>query len=386
MCSQVAIQNNAVKKLYHAYADVIPQSDRQCMHDVNIDLASDTLRTFKNKRLLVNAHITLSTLVLIDALISAGADVMVTHAHDLVCHTPVLEQLADQQLYLPFHHLQEKCYHTYFDVVLDYGGYLANILKPKIGFVELTHVERKRYQNINSPVISLDHSYVKRIESSLGSGDGFVRAIKKTYQISNQDYMFKQYMIFGHGKVGRGIAHCLRRSGVPQQNIIVVEVRDEALSAARLKGYRSFNLINQYEKIKVMLKHMDCVVTATGITGAISRYFTAEEFSQVTYLANMGTYDEWGEQFSTDRVLYNKKPLNFSLDVPTQIRYLDPIFALMVKASMLLIRKKHEENFKIIELPIEMQKEVVETWIQSSENNHIWQDVQYVSGPAFEAS
>ena len=42
----------------------------------------------------------------------------------------------------------------------------------------------------------------------------------------------------------------------------------------------------------------------------------------------MGVEDEYGETFPADRVLNGKRPLNFLLEEPTQLRYIDATFAL----------------------------------------------------------
>ena len=49
------------------------------------------------------------------------------------------------------------------------------------------------------------------------------------------------------------------------------------------------------------------------------------------FRANMGAEDEWGSLFSAADVLHGKMPVNFSLEEPTTIQYLDPAFYSQVR-------------------------------------------------------
>ena len=207
--------------------------------------------------------------------------------------TPIfLKKLKKNNCYIPFEDLVSQNFVDYFDVILDCGGYLANTLKPKVAFIELTHVDLEHYQKTDCPIISVDHSFVKYIETIFGTGDGFVRAINKIYIQRNEDHRKKQYLIFGYGKVGRGISYCLVQSGVPKSQIVVVEIAQAGLAEAQEFGCKTYDLLKETESIKAALKKTDCVVTATGVSHAISPYFSSDDFQAVEYLANMGTYDE----------------------------------------------------------------------------------------------
>jgi adenosylhomocysteinase len=366
------------------FKDIIPETERQCMASLDTAAALLKLSALQDKHILINCHLTLSTLMMIDILLKAGSTVSVTYADDLVFHQDILDKLCQQGLYIPFVDLNKSKYKTYFDLVIDYGGYLANILQPTAGFIELAHVEHKRYLESKSPIISVDASFIKYIETTLGTGDGFVRAVKKIAVNNEEDYTKQTFLVFGYGKVGRGIAHCLVQAGVAKNKIMIVEVRDKPLTQAKKNGYIGYNLVNQYEAIRLLLPKVDYAVTATGISGTISRYFTLKDFEKVTYLANMGTYDEWGQQFPASQILHHKKPLNFILEIPTRVCYLDPIFALMIESSAYAFDNKKDPSFKVYKPPKTLQKDILETWMNNTGTVNPLDALEQASGEKFD--
>ena len=261
---------------------------------------------------------------------------------------------------------------------------MASTLKPKISFIELTQVEHKRYLDASSPVISINASFVNQVQTSLGTGDGFVRAIRKINLQIEEDYRKKTYLIFGYGKVGKGIAQCLVQTGVATKQIIIVEVRDKPLRNARSDGFMGYNLVNQYEAVRLLLPSIHCAVTATGMSGAISRYFTASDFEKIHLLTNMGTYDEWGQQFSTERVLNQKKPLNYILEFPTRVFYLDAIYALTIQTSAHAAKQTFENRFAVIKPPKLLQKQILDQWIQKNPNANSWEALEHIAGEKFD--
>ncbi len=108
--------------------------------------------------------------------------------------------------------------------------------------VELTQTDPALYKNLNFPVITVDHSLTKSIETSLGTGDSLVRLIHRLARQSMTVLMSQavilgshpdffhlpvllsmlsmarlfshhQFMIFGYGKVGKGIVNALESAG-----------------------------------------------------------------------------------------------------------------------------------------------------------------------------
>lgn len=320
-----------------------------------------------HKKILLNCHLTTATLLLVQLFVESGADFKITCTKDLVSHQSIKTILIDLGLYISPEELEffESLYHAY-DVVLDCGAHLADFIHPKIGFIELTHVEQWRYTNTTCPVVSVDGSFIKQIETSLGTGDGFLRAIETIYQ-NTEWYKNKNYMIFGFGKVGRGICTCLLRAGVDRNQITVVEIDELCRISANKMHVKSYSLNHNKEEIRHLLlsNTINCVVTATGVEDAISRFFDLEDFATVELLCNMGTDDEWGDKFPDDSVYYQKKPINFMLDYPTKIKYLDPIFALMAISTLDMIKLQPTKKFCIMKPSALSQEEILSVWIKN---------------------
>ena len=77
----------------------------------------------------------------------------------------------------------------------------------------------------------------------------------------------------------------------------------------------------------LLRREADLVVTATGVKDAAAPY-AADLLAGHAILANMGVEDEFGAGVPAERVLNAKAPLNFALEEPTRMRYIDPTLAL----------------------------------------------------------
>jgi S-adenosylhomocysteine hydrolase len=356
---------NPHQPLWEAYERDIPLKDRCCLHQLEKKWAEH--QPFKGKTVLINLHLTRITLALVTALLKSGARVEITASPELVIHQNALQAvLAAQIPFLPM--IPDDKKKGYYDVVYDCGAGMKD-LTPNHGMAELTHTPADIYDHMKFPVITVDSSKTKVIETGLGTGDSFVRVIHTIARQSmamlvlnwnhrindpspydrlylttllsliNTDQLFSQnkFMIFGFGKVGKGIACALESAGTPKKNIVVVDISSEAYMEAMKQGYSGLLLnhrISEHvEKIKAILPEMWAVVTATGVEQSISQYFSQSDFDRVALLANMSTGDDFGPRFAVDRILNHKKPANFMLDYPTEVMYLDAIFALFLKAG-----------------------------------------------------
>ena len=75
------------------------------------------------------------------------------------------------------------------------------------------------------------------------------------------------------------------------------------------------------------IRAADFIVSATGVAAALAEHAEILRESSAV-IANMGVLDEFGTDVPAERVLNAKRPLNFILDEPTNIRYIDPTMAL----------------------------------------------------------
>ncbi|MFT4060619.1 MAG: NAD(P)-binding domain-containing protein [Legionella sp.] len=325
----------------------------------------DTAPLFQ-KNILINCHLTTATLILVELFLFSGAKIKLTCTEGLVCHDSIKNIISELGIYLDPNEVLLEQYKEQFDVILDCGAHLANSMKPNKGFVELTYVEPKKYKLTKCPIISVDRGLIKKIETAYGTGDGFVRAIKQIYSKDDIDFKVKTYMIFGYGKVGQGIASCLVEAGVLPKNIIIIEANKLRKNRAAKEGFYSLFIPNDLDVVKELICRTHCIVTATGRKNSISRILNYKDFKQVEYLANMGTYDEWGDAFPVDSILHQKRPLNFMLDYPTRICYLDPIFAVLACATLDILDQANAQEFMVNKPCLHTEKKVLNTWLHNS--------------------
>jgi hypothetical protein len=140
-----------------------------------------------------------------------------------------------------------------------------------------------------------------------------------------------------------------------------------------LNGFSAFSIQKDIEAIKILLGSTNCAITATGVKNCISQHLSLSHFHTVEYLVNMGTHDEWGPSFPKDRILFNKRPLNFMLDYPTKVCYLDPIFAVLACATIDIMDYEQAQQFIIKKPNTATEKKVLNTWL---ENNHLHQNMK----------
>jgi adenosylhomocysteinase len=89
-----------------------------------------------------------------------------------------------------------------------------------------------------------------------------------------------------------------------------------------------------------LIENADFVVTATGVKNALAApELTATLLSTSAILANMGVEDEYGEAIPAEKVLNAKGPLNFILEEPTHLKYIDTSLALHAALAELLVQE-----------------------------------------------
>ncbi len=381
--------------LRDAYEPHIPLKDRHCLHQLETDW--EQRKPLKGKIVLVNVHLTRITLALITALLESGARVEVTVSPELVTHQNTLQALLAAKI--PFYStIPDDKKKNYYHIVYDCCAGMNEMI-PIHGMVKLTKTDSVLYQHMTFPVITVDSSQTKAIETGLGTGDSLVRVIHHLARQSiaalvlngknlpdlylttllsliNVDQLFlkNKFMIFGFGKVGKGIASALESAGVPKKNIFIVDISPEAYLEAMKQGYSGLLLNDRVpesiEKIKKMLPKMWAVIAATGVEGAISRHFSQSDFDRVALLANMSTGDDFGLCFTADRILNGKKPANFVLDYPTEVMYLDAIFTLFLKAGEELLQNKNLKKGLNLIAP-ELEQAVLTDWL-THHGDSVW--------------
>ena len=295
---------------------------------------------FDGLRVLVATPVFRNTLLEYRALIAGGADLVVGVAGGMPCDPGIVETLRENGI--PVIGLQEalemevRCAESgdcAFDLVLDCAGQFA-ACHPRFGFVELTRSGVQFFEKCEHPVYVADSGIVKRIETCLGTGEGYVRALA---QLGYDFCDGKKFIVFGSGKVGQGIVLQLLRSGADVQ--VVTDCSRGANPFLDANGVPVTDC-NDVNAVAALVRGADFVVTATGVKGALDRPQIVEALlASGAVLANMGVEDEYGPGVPASRVLAEKKPLNFILEEPTHLKYIEASLALHAALGELLLRE-----------------------------------------------
>lgn len=254
-------------------------------------------------RVLCGTPLFLNTLAQFAALLAGGADLAVVYSDELGYDPAVPGFLAGIGI-TTFHGTDEAAASGIpFDAVLDCCALNKNI-PSRFGYCELTRSGVHVYESNppDKPVFAADSGRIKSIETVLGTGDGCLRGLRHI----GFDPAGKTILLFGHGRVGRGIENALLHAGA------TVRIVDPAQGRIFTPG---------------LLNGADVVVSATGIRHALAP-FAQLLLDSGALLVNMGADDEFGPDIPPDRAVNEKRPVNFMLREPTSTRYIDPTLAL----------------------------------------------------------
>lgn len=247
------------------------------------------------------------------ALLAAGAEVWVPARPAMPCDQEVMKQLAGFGIRTAPRGMDD------FDMALDCSGQFCE-LHPRLGFAELTRTGVHRYEHTHHPVILADSGRIKRIETVLGTGEGFFRALA---QLGHTELKERELLIIGCGKVGRGVLHYALKAGM---RVTVADVVDKS---SELPGNVRFVNANHSEALNTAIAGSWCTVTVTGHIAALRRVLRPSVvIPSAALLANLGVEDEYGPQIPESRVLNHKQPLNFILPEPTSMRFIETTMAL----------------------------------------------------------
>jgi adenosylhomocysteinase len=259
-------------------------------------------RPIEGLRVLCGTPLFLNTLAQYAALLEAGADITVVYSDELGYDPAIPDFLAGIGL-RTCHGAEEAAPSGPFDAVLDCGA-LNRDIPVRLGYCELTRSGVHIYEANppDKPVFAADSGHIKSIETVLGTGDGCLRGLRHI----GVDPAGKTVLLFGHGRVGRGIEYALTRAGATLR--IVDPAQGRVFTPDLLNG-------------------VDIVISATGIRDALVP-FAQLLLDSGALLVNMGADDEFGPDIPPERAVNRKRPVNFMLAEPTSTRYIDPTLAL----------------------------------------------------------
>lgn len=260
-------------------------------------------------------------------LLAAGAELSVGIDDIMPRNSEVVSYL--KQVGLPVLEPDQVSHSDSFDLVLDCAAAFSK-LSPRLGFVELTRSGVHKFESKNCPVYVADSGRIKRIETCLGTGESYFRAME---QLGFGNWAGKTIVIFGSGKVGTGLITYAHRYGCR----VITVTRPQDISE-RIRNLCA-SVIDASDGVAIAeaISEADAVVTATGIPGAATSVCPADVFNRSrAVLANMGVEDEFGPGIPAGRVLQAKRPLNFILKDPTQMKYIDATMALHNEGAVIL--------------------------------------------------
>ncbi len=204
------------------------------------------------------------------------------------------------------------------DIILDCAASYLNV-SAAVGYVELTGSGVAKYRDAAVRCYVADSSRIKLLETELGTGESFFRAMNHL-GYGYQSWKGKRLVVFGSGKVGRGIVSYAKSYGA---DVVVVSNPQMPIAGVTLVDFRD------PEAVDKVVCDAYCVVMATGVERAFERTVTVEKaISSGVLLANMGAEDEFGDSVPNDRVIEGKRTINFILDEPTHLRFIDATMAL----------------------------------------------------------
>ena len=269
-------------------------------------------RPLAGLRVLCGTPLFLNTLAQFAALIVGGAELAVVYSDELGYDPAIPGFLAGIGLNL-CHGAEEAAACAPFDAVLDCSA-LNRGVSARLGYCELTRSGVHIYESDppDKPVFAADSGRIKSIETVLGTGDGCLRGLRHI----GVDPAGKTVLLFGHGRVGRGIEYALIHAGAAVR--IVDPAQGRVFTPALLNG-------------------ADIVIAATGIRDALAP-FARLLLDSGALLVNMGADDEFGPDIPPERAVNRKRPVNFMLPEPTSTRYIDPTLALHNAGVLELMR------------------------------------------------
>ncbi len=240
-----------------------------------------------------------------------------------------------------------------FDVILDNAGYFA-AENPKIGFAELTRSGVEKYKKSSKPVFLADAGKIKRIETYFGTGESFIRAMKA---LGNDKWRGKKLVVAGSGKVGSGIIFYGKKFGAE----IVCITDPETISQKTRERISEIVDFRDDEAIISAAKNAFAIVTATGTKNALARKKVAKALVESpAILANMGVEDEYGSDVPEARVLEKKRSLNFFLNDPTHMNYIEGTLSLHAAGAVFLAENAGTLPPGIFAPPKEIEDEILD--------------------------
>ena len=341
------MMQDAFKKFFQKY----PKSEAPFMHE-QLAQWSDT-RPLSGLRVVHHVPLVTNTLLKITCLLEAGADVTVTNPSDF-CHAHPQAISCLNEAKIRYVENPRSLIGETFDLYFDCGAQLYQFLgKPKIGAIELTGSGDQLYrqQVLDFPVISIDRTLTKQLETVFGCAESSQMALT---QLTGVNPTETSWVIFGFGKIGRGLAYFCAQNKVP---VVIVDPSEKQRNLAQKLGITAI-APQDFSKLECALIEANVVITATGGKAIMDAY--PHSWFSGKILANLGVYDEFGPQFSDDEVLNHKMPVNFVLNDPTPMKYIDPEFYIHNLVALTFLKEKL--SYQVHGISSELDNSMIQRW------------------------
>jgi adenosylhomocysteinase len=305
-------------------------------------------KPFQGIRVVIGHFLALNSVALFEGFWRGGAEVTVCTTFESERTRSLVSELRSHDF--PILPVEEAV--TTGDYFIDNAGILGRMRTPK-GAIEVTRTGDWVYESLSCPTISIDRSRLKYLEDYLGTGESFVRG---WYHIRpNVPLLGKNIVLFGYGKVGKGVAVYSRKEGA---NVAVVDIHGDVVMKAQKEGFEAIGLQNK-SQLKATLRKAHIVIGATGKPGAIGESVPASWLrANSPFFVNIG-HDEFGPHVPDDEILGGREvPINFHLKRPTTNHKIDPIQAAEVLAFDELVKNPGKYSNGLHPLP-----ETIDVWI-----------------------
>lgn len=335
-----------LQKYFHQY----PASVAPFMHQ-QAELWRQS-RPLSGLKILHHVPVFPNTLLKISCLIEAGAEVTVTHPHP-VCQANAEAILALNEAKIPYVDNLNQLNHQNYDIYYDCCALLYQSLgPPRLGVVELTGSGDQWYrqENLAVPVISIDQTRTKRLETFFGCAQSTDLAITQLTKVNAKK---KTWLIFGFGKIGRGLAYFCHKHKIPVMIVDSDEKQREKAKNFKLTTIDPQNL----KSLEYAIIKSDIILTATGKKNIMGIYPHA--WFKEKILVNLGAEDEFGDSFARTAVLNEKRAINFVLKDPTHMIYIDPSFYLHNIAALALLENPDQGFY---EADQSLDDTIIENW------------------------
>ena len=133
-------------------------------------------KTYRDLKILHNVPLCLNTLLKIEPLLVGGAEIVITNPHFFTPDRKTLSLLEKAAISVELDHSKIA---DDFDYTLDAAGDFKSLITPRRGAAELTQSGVAIYSDpkLRYPILNIDNSRIKTLETCLGTGDGLIRGL-----------------------------------------------------------------------------------------------------------------------------------------------------------------------------------------------------------------